>query len=214
MANLLVDNRKIEAEEGSNLLQVCLKNEIYIPNLCFLEQMSDHPSSCRMCFVEIDGENGPVPACTVTVTEGMTVKTDTDAVRQLQKTAFQLLMSVHDVDCGNCPANKACELQRIARHLKVPLKPGALEKELKTADQDHVHPLIDYCPNRCVLCARCIRTCKENHGQSIMSFAKRGFDTLITFYGQGDLIETPCDSCLACVEICPVGALVLKNPSA
>lgn len=207
MVKFLVDTKEIEAEEGAFLLQACLDNDIYIPNLCFLAQMDSPPAACRMCFVEIDGENGPVTSCTAQVKEGMVVKTDTDAVRNLQRTAFQFLMSVHDVDCGNCQANKKCELQRIAKFLKIGLKPGQLERHLKETAPAEIHPLLDYYPNRCVLCGKCIFVCKEKHGQPLMAFAKRGFDTTISFYGEKNMSALPCEKCRDCVDICPVGAL-------
>ena len=55
MPKLLVDNKEIEVKEGTTLLQACLDNGIYIPNLCYLESINDPPASCRMCFVEIEG---------------------------------------------------------------------------------------------------------------------------------------------------------------
>ncbi len=207
MVKLLVDTMEIEAEEGTSLLQACLDNDIYIPNLCFLEQMETPPAACRMCFVEIDGGNGPVASCTVKVREGMVVKTDADAVRHLQRTAFQFLISVHDVDCGNCQANKKCELQRIAKFLKIGLKPGQLERHLKEKEPSEINPWLDYYPNRCVLCGKCIFVCKEKHGQPLMTFAKRGFDTTISFYGEKDVSSLPCEKCGVCVDNCPVGAL-------
>ena len=121
MIKFLVDDIQIQVEEGTNLLQACLENEIYVPNLCYLEGKEIPSASCRMCFVEIEGEGRPVPSCTVSVKEGMIVQTDTPSVRRLQRSALQLLLSVHRVECAKCPANKKCELQRIARFLKVGL---------------------------------------------------------------------------------------------
>ena len=65
MVAIRVDNRKLEVKEGTNLLKACLDNDIYIPNLCYVEKMSHPPASCRLCFVEIEGEKQPIPACTV-----------------------------------------------------------------------------------------------------------------------------------------------------
>ncbi|SPD72623.1 4Fe-4S binding domain protein [uncultured Desulfobacterium sp.] len=211
MVRLVVNDLEIEAEDGISVLEACLNNGIYIPNLCFINGMSSPPVSCRMCFVEIEGEARPVSSCAVKATDGMKVRTDTEQVRGLQRTAFQLLMSVHDVDCGRCPANKRCPLQRIAVFLKVPLRPGRLEKHLKNPDVDNVHPLIDYYPNRCMLCGKCIFVCREKHGQPRMTFAKRGFETVISFYGEKDLSGPACKECLACIDICPVRAIVTKD---
>ena len=211
MVKLLVDDKEIEVEEGAILLQACLNNEIYIPSLCYLGGMKNPPASCRMCFVEIEGENKPVTSCTVKVRDGMVVKTDTPSVRRLQRTALQLLLSVHDVDCGRCPANKKCELQRIARFLRVSLKPKRLERLLKETETDENHPFLTYYPNRCILCGKCIHVCRTLHGKPFLTFAKRGFDTVVSFFGEKDTPGLPCgEKCVACVEICPVSAITLK----
>ena len=134
MPKLLVDNKEIEVKEGTTLLKACLDNGIYIPNLCYLEGMEAPPASCRMCFVEIEGVEKPITSCTVKVKDDMVVKTDTLSVRRLQRAAFRLLLSVHHVDCKNCQANKKCELQHLAKFLKVGLKPKHLEVFLKEPD--------------------------------------------------------------------------------
>ena len=108
MVRIIVDDREIEAREGTSLLQACLENNIYIPNLCYLEEMEHPQASCRMCFVEIEGEDEPVVSCSVRVQNGLVARTDTPFVRRLQRSALRLLLSVHDVDCANCAANKKC----------------------------------------------------------------------------------------------------------
>jgi len=211
MPKIQVDNQEIEAPEGMTLLQACLENGIYIPNLCYLKGMDSPSASCRMCFVEIEGERQPVTSCTVVVRDKMVVKTGSPAVRRLQKTALRLLLSVHDVDCKNCHANKKCELQNIAKFLKVGLKPKRLQKFLKEIRIDETHPFIIHYPNRCVLCGKCVQVCRGKHGQSVLTFAKRGFDTIISTYRSTDVPSTSCERCDICVETCPVGALALKE---
>jgi bidirectional [NiFe] hydrogenase diaphorase subunit len=206
---ILIDNREIETIEGENLLQVCLRNDIYIPNLCYLEGMVIPSASCRLCFVEVQGEGAPLPSCTLKVKEGMVINTDTESVRELQRTALNLLLSTHNVDCAHCPANKKCELQKIARFLKIGLKSKQFEKYLKDPEVDRTHPLLDYYPNRCVLCGKCVYICNEKSGRPLLSFAKRGLETIISFYGEED--TSSCQSCQACVDICPVSALIFKK---
>jgi predicted molibdopterin-dependent oxidoreductase YjgC len=139
------------------------------------------------------------------------VRTDTPAVRELQQSALELLLSVHHVDCKNCHANKKCALQDLARFLKVKLKPKHLENYLKPVETDETHPWLVYFPNRCVLCGKCIQVCRELHGQPLMSFANRGFDTVISFQGLEDCTDSACESCSACADACPVGALTTKD---
>lgn len=212
MIRIVVDNRELQVEEGGNLLKTCLENGIYIPNLCYMDMLEHPPASCRLCFVEVEGRDRPVPSCQMEALEGMVVKTDTPAVRRLQRTALELLLSVHHVDCGHCPANKKCELQKIARHLKVGLKPKRLERFLKDQEILEDHPFLNHHPNRCVLCGKCILTCRDVNGVPQMDFADRGFKTLVRFYGETSANPLPCDQCLRCVHVCPVGALSLKTP--
>lgn len=206
-----VDDKKLTANEGESLLQTCLDNEIYIPNLCYLKTMNKPPASCRLCFVEIEGEERPVMSCTTKVREGMIVKTDTDRVRDLQRSGLKLLLSVHNVDCGNCQANKKCEIQNLAKFLKTGLKPKGLDIHLKEPELVDTHPFITYYPNRCVLCGRCVYTCSIKNHQPSITFAKRGLDTIISLDPVKNQPDSSCDQCLACVEICPVGALILKS---
>lgn len=210
MATITVDGRQIEAEKGANLLKTCLDNGIYIPNLCYLEQRPAPAASCRMCFVQIDDMARPATSCTLSVKDGMTVHTDTEEVRRLQRAGLELLLSVHDVACKPCPANRNCALQDIARFLKVGLKSRRLPKCLKAESIIQDHPFVDYYPNRCVLCGKCVAVCRAKSGLPRLAFAGRGFSTVVSAFGAD---EAECTDCGACIEICPVGALVARSDS-
>jgi len=211
MITLRIDDQEIEVAEGTNLLNACLANGIYIPNLCYIEGMEHPPVSCRLCFVEIEGRDHPVSSCSVWVGEALVVHTDTPTVRQLQKTALQLLLSVHDVDCKNCPANRNCALQDMAKFLKVALKSKDFDRLLKETQVDERHPFFNYYPNRCVLCGKCVYVCRHQQNRAGLTFAKRGIDTVVSFYDRPQTEPPPCDSCQACLEVCPVAALLPKS---
>ncbi len=211
MISLQIDDKTVKAERGTNLLEACLTENIYIPNLCYLDGMEHPPASCRLCFVEIEGTNHPVSACAISVDREMIVHTGTPQVRQLQKTALQLLLSVHDVDCKNCPANRKCALQDMARFLKTALKSGHLDVFLNKSRIDNRHPRLEYYPNRCVLCGKCVYICHKKHNRAELTFAKRGFETVIGFFDIPDETPSSCETCQACADICPVAALVSKS---
>ena len=211
MAKLTVDGKEIEAQDGMTLLQACLENGIYIPNLCYQNEMDNPPGSCRLCFVEIEGSGQPVTSCRVKVQDGMVIRTNTEHVRRLQRNAFELLLSSHHVDCKNCPANRNCELQRIAKFLHFGLKLTRLEQLDRESTVEDEHPCLEYVPSRCVLCGRCVFACKKMNGQPMLSFARRGLDTVISFFGEEEKARVTCEQCYACVEICPVAALLVKG---
>jgi bidirectional [NiFe] hydrogenase diaphorase subunit len=209
---LTVDDRAIQASNGSSVLSVCLSAGIYIPHLCWLEAdaPADTPAACRLCFVEIDGFREPVAACAVTVENGMRIQTGTEAVRSLQKTALKLLLSVHRVDCKHCPANKACQLQNIARFLGIGLSCKPFQRVLKEPEVDSRHPMLDHYPNRCVLCGICVRICRQQQ-HALLSFAGRGVDTVVGCFDADAQASADCVSCRACIEGCPTGALVQRE---
>lgn len=211
MFTITVDNRKIRAAAGQNLLDACLENDIYIPNLCHLPGVYPQPASCRLCFVDIQGHQQPTPACSFIIDGPIRVVTDSEPVRRLQRSAFKLLLSVHHTACRSCPANKKCALQHMARVLKVALTSKPLESLLQELQVDDSHPFLDYHPYRCVLCGRCVHVCRTDHGHAALAFAKRGFDTIISSFGIGKDPGDTCRTCRRCLDVCPVAALTPKG---
>lgn len=207
---ITVDDKPIEVEAGSNLLSACLASGIYIPHLCYMEELNPAAASCRLCFVEVEGRSAPVPACTVTVEGPLAVRTDTPAVRRLQRAGLQLLLSVHRIECKSCPANRRCELQRVAKFLKVGLKIGKLTQHFKQPEIDASHPCLNYYPNRCVLCGKCVQVCRAQQRDVVLTFARRGFDTVVAHYGLSAESAPSCRDCRACADVCPVSALLAK----
>jgi bidirectional [NiFe] hydrogenase diaphorase subunit len=210
MVTLTIDNIKVKAKKGDNLLWVALDNGFYVPNLCALRDFKKPSASCRLCFVEVVGVKSPVTSCTVSVTEGMAVKLNTDGVKRIRNAAFELLLSHHQIDCAHCEKNRNCELQNIAAKLSLKLKPKKFRHISRNLTIDSSHPLFYYNPNKCVLCGRCIQICKEQ-GSGTLDYAFRGINTIVSTFAGMPLSETCPNSCLACVAVCPVGSLVAKQ---
>jgi len=208
--SLTIDDKKITAPEGENLLWVALDNDIYIPNLCALRDKPEPAAACRLCFVEIDGYSQPVTACTEAVRQGMVVNTKGPRALRLARTGFELLMASHPVDCGHCAANRSCELQKMAAHLHVKLKTKRFRTLLRELPIDSSAPEFIYDPNKCVLCSRCIWVCRQQ-GRVAFGFAHRGFERVITTFGDEPMAESKCQDCRECISVCPCGALVLKD---
>jgi formate dehydrogenase major subunit/NADH-quinone oxidoreductase subunit G len=209
--SLSVDGREIRAAQGEKILWAALDNDVYIPNLCAIREKSEPFASCRLCFVEIEGKEMPVTACTEPVVEGMVVNTKGAKAVRLARTAFELLLASHPVDCAHCLKSGSCELQKIAKHLGVKLNTKRFPKILRDLPVDSSSPLFIYDPNKCVLCGKCVWVCQEKLGKGVIGFAYRGFRRMVTTFGDEPMGKSGCQDCGECVAICPVGALVFKE---
>ena len=209
--SLTIDGKKVTAPDGETILWVALDNGVYIPNLCALRDALEPFAACRFCFVEVEGKKQPVTACTETVEQGMVVNTRGPGALRLARTAFQLLISSHPVDCAHCPAHGSCELQKIAAHLGIKLKTRRFKKLLRELPIDSSSPAFIYDPNKCVLCGRCVWVCRECLGIGVFGFAYRGFNRMVTTFAGEPLGESRCQECRDCVRVCPTGALTFKD---
>jgi len=209
--SLTIDGKQIRAVEGDRILWAALDNGIYIPNLCAIRERSESFASCRVCFVEVEGIDMPVTACTTPVTEGMVVNTRGPKALRLARTSFELLLSNHPVDCTHCPRNGSCELQSIAKQLGVKLKTKRFRKVLRNLPIDSSSPTFVYDPNKCVLCGKCVWVCEDELGIGAIGFAHRGFQRRVTTFGDEPIGSSSCQGCGACVDVCPAGALAFKE---
>ncbi|MCS7281276.1 MAG: 2Fe-2S iron-sulfur cluster-binding protein [Desulfobacterota bacterium] len=207
---MLIDGKEVRCESGENLLKVALRNGIYIPNLCFIEEEDEQPACCRLCFVEIEGEADPKCACTTKTEDGMRVTTKGERAYRLQKTAFELIMSNHPVDCGNCGKNGVCELQKISKVLRIRLKTEKYQKFLNAYPIDRSSRVFIFDPNKCVQCGKCVYL-SSKLGLECLSFAYRGFKRRVTTFLDAPIGTTKCGDIDAFVRICPVGAFTFKG---
>ncbi len=208
---LFIDGKEIECFEGETLLWVALGHGIYIPNLCAMRERAEAYGACRLCFVEIEGEGLPVPSCTLKVKEGMVVDTKGAKALRLARTAFELILSNHPVDCAHCLKTGSCELQKMAKYLGVKLKTKRFKKFLRDLPIDETSPVFIYDPNKCVLCGKCVWLCQEKLGTRTIGFAYRGFQRWVTTFDDEPVGLSECRDRIELAEICPVGAFVARE---
>ena len=104
-----VDGRVVEGFEGQTILEVCRDNGIEIPTLCYEPKLPGF-GACRMCVVEVEGEEHPPISCSRTCEPEMKVQTQTEELRRLRRTNLELIFSDHNAYClppcqNKCPSH-------------------------------------------------------------------------------------------------------------
>lgn len=76
------------------------------------------------------------------------------------------------------------------------------------------NPYIEFRADRCILCARCTRYCEEVEAVSAIALTGRGAHTTISTADQVSLLDSTCEMCGGCIDVCPTGAMTEKYPLA
>jgi len=206
--SLTIDGKEVRVPPGTTILKAAGKAGVRIPTLCYHPDLEPY-GGCRMCIVKVEGMRGMPPSCITQVAEGMQVTTEDDEILETRRMILRLLMADHPNDCLNCRANLDCELQKLAHELGV-REHGMIPIE-REGTVDDSNPLFIRDMNRCILCARCVKTCEEILGAGAIHFIRRGNKTEVGTFMAGDIADSVCESCGECVAHCPTGALRFKE---
>ena len=227
-ATVTIDGRSVRAYEGETILTTATSAGIPVPTLCYVEGLSVW-GGCRVCVVEVAGEQPLRLAFATPVVDEMDVTVTSDRLVEYRRQIVELLFAEGNHICSVCVSNGACELQDLAvvvgaDHIRFPYqfparrsRPAARSAEPGSADfhdrgVDHTHPQFGLDHNRCILCSRCLRVCDEIEGAHVWEIASRGSDSYVAAeLGRPWGESTSCTSCGKCVAVCPTGALFTKG---
>ena len=118
MVNVTINGKQIQVEEGTTILEAAKVAGFEIPTLCFLKEINEI-GACRVCVVEVEGEDRCVIACNNTVKEGKAVHTNSRKARTTRKTNVKLILSQHDYESASCVRSGNCTLQSLANELNI-----------------------------------------------------------------------------------------------
>ena len=204
---LFVNGEEVEVEAGKNLIDAIGAVGIEIPHLCY------HPAlgadgNCRMCLVGIeDGRPPLVPACKTPAQTGMKVLLNADHIKKIQHDVMEFELINHPIDCPICDQAGECKLQDYymgydQRESRMTVPPVAKNKKMDFGcgvvhDQE-----------RCVVCGRCVRFCRQITGTGELGIINRTDDARVNIFPGRPLNNR---YALNVVDLCPVGAMTSKD---
>ena len=204
MAVITIDGIRLEVPENKNVLECALEAGIYIPHLCHHPDLPEN-GSCRMCIVEVEGQEGVTTSCTLRAQDGMVVHTVSERINKLRTLALELLLAGHPEDCSTCPKYGNCELQTLIQYIGA--NNARMRTRIKGIKMEEGNPLLIHDMNRCVLCGRCVRACNKLRGVGVLQYNKKDLETYVgTLHGKL-LKDEDCRFCTACAEVCPTGSI-------
>ena len=202
---LKIDERDFSARQDETILDVARQNDIFIPTLCDLKGLSS-VGACRLCLVEVKGNNKLVAACVTRVEEGMEVTTQSERLQRYRRNLLELLFTERNHICSVCVSNGHCELQTLAQKLDITHVHFRYRYPQLQVDASHERFSVDH--NRCILCSRCVRVCDEIEGAHTWDVMGRGIEaSVITDLAEPWGTSQTCTGCGKCVHVCPTGAL-------
>ena len=185
MVKLTIDNKAVEVEPGSTIMQAAKQAGITIPSICYHEELSPL-ESCRLCSVEVsrDGKKPIlVTACTFPVSDGIAVSTNSERAVSARQMVMELLLA-------QCP--KSPRILEMAHKLGV-------DQARFTIDNEY-----------CILCRRCFETCHKIVGVDAIDFNSTGA-YLENDAAAVSVIEDRCIGCGSCAYVCPTEVITIDD---
>ena len=204
MIRISINGDEYDSNGQETILNASIRVGIRIPTLCF-DPRFEPIGSCRVCCVDVEGENHAQIACHTQVYDGMRIATHTPAIEDFRRTILE--WEAAKVRPSSFAEEPDKELHRLLRAYDA--DPKAKGRRRKPLDLSHPHIRVDM--SQCISCLRCVRICEDVQGQFVWHALDRGTDMHIVPDSGTTLGTSSCVGCGACVDTCPTGALTDRS---
>ena len=210
MMTLTIDDREVTVPHGTSVFDAARLAGISIPVLCH-QQNQTPVGVCRICLCDV-GERALQASCVFKAEPGMVVKTNSEPIRAVRKTLYELMLSDHPSPCLRQRQSSDCELETQATVAGITPPDVRFRQRavpVMSADDSSLSIHVDY--SACILCDRCIRGCSEIRHNDVIARQGKGYFTTIGFDANEPMGNSTCVSCGECMVSCPTGALTNKK---
>ena len=197
MINFKIDGIDVSAKKGESIIEAARRVGAYIPTMCYLPKTTPN-ASCRMCSVEVKGQDGFILSCNTPPVEGIEVITDSDELYRERQNIMKMYNVNHPLQCGVCDKSGECDLQNKTLDFGVAEQTFAVRDQARKKKKWGVHT---YDPGLCIMCEKCTAVCNEVVGSEALFIKPGGYKSEI------DIRLKNCIECGECISVCPVGAL-------
>lgn len=204
MIKVTINGKEINLEKAMTVLEAARSAGIKIPTLCYHEQLEKY-GGCRLCLVEVERMPRLQTACTLMVTDGMVVRTETEAIANVRRSVLEFLLINHPLDCPYCDKAGECELQDLVE--KYGPATSRFKESKRKVTESLEDPVLVRNMERCIVCTRCVRMCEGVQGAAAIAVIDRGGHSHIEPFSGG---KFDCEYCGNCVSVCPVGAIMSR----
>jgi NADH-quinone oxidoreductase subunit G len=206
LVTVTIDDVEVHVPAGLGLVEAALHAGIEIPVFCYEPRLGPPVGACRMCLCEVQpGPPKPQAACTLTVAEGMVVRTAATSAlaAEAQDATLEFILVNHPLDCPVCDKGGECPLQDLTfrygpGNTRMTFPKRTFEKPIP------ISPAIALDRERCILCYRCTRFSESVAEDGQLVARNRGASSIIATF-EDEPYRAPFSGNV--IELCPVGAL-------